>query len=1588
MSGTGSEETARGAYGVYEDMSEYQHPSRGYNPFTTPEDSRYNPQDMSEYQHPSRRYNTFTTQEESRYNPQKCEHRSATRIRRRHQKRISGKTPKKNVEDIQDISEMLGLFRLLHIAHDPTKLGLSEMKKTAKRVLEDQGSGSGKYSYGTTGFGVIAMSKDEDMLKRKTLLDFNLQVDDCVRQLGSHAIEVLDVYYSDGSVLNVLGEERERLTKTEYNILIAGESSAGKSSLVNLILGEELLPHHVLNTTSTICEVKYGKERKLIAHHNYDEKQRMRPKPEIYLLKTKEECGKNYYEQIAPFVQRKSNEGSKYTKVEIFWPHELLEEEIAIVDSPGLGESDEMDEVLMNYLPNAFAFIYVLDISRAGGVQKDIKEKLRTILKKVKSSSGGAETLQHLAECWLFICSKWDQVKENEKSETKEHVVAMLREGWEDSSLNHQIVYMSIKEAIKVQEYGGVTEEFNDLLQKLSDGLRAINIRFTITGSITCTIEFNFTLSLYELLYQIYRVTYFFNQEVQSTHQETRKRMEEIEKRIKEIERKEQDVKREMEERVKTHTKVLQAKLEVYIYSMDFKTKFCSWTNCALPKREITWEMTKRNIKEAIDSRFKELLIEWENGHQVYAEIHREILDEFRKSLNLLEEELEGVDKAIYSVERRAYHSGNKNKIPLKAKVIFGVISPLLIPFGVAGLVIGMPVLGALSMKDKVSTKKKFDNYQKNPRDYLKKESEKYLERLPKEHVLEYAQRLMENTKMVLSKYGDKIPILIEANRKLVMQLINDTRSQDEILGMYDSIQKKSLEIIYEILPWGIKLCPATINGSDLDWEKDHSSCLGEGEVSTVYKGKLKNLGRNKSQTSEMNVAVKVFKGPFDEPNSRYFLQEEFQIRDLRHKNVLKYFGAARTSDNTLLSNDHQFIFVMEAARQNLRSVIFKNQILTPAESENSKLAIGKFIKRAMDIAAGLNYIHERGLIHRHLKLENILEDEDGTAMISDVGIVGRFLETEKSMPYLAPEVLENLTNRAKEADMYSYGIVLWEMWYGTQAFTELMPTDKVKFREKIANGYRPKIDRTTNNIPEIHAVIVRCWATEAEERHSANECYEMCYEIFQEMIEKGVSEMLAKDRRCVEMLCTEPSEQIQLTSPPPENTSHQEFEQSEINRETLLKALADIEKEIENLNQVNLATRVKDLRAQVSVVLEVHSDDITRLNAEIDSLKEQVEMLKAKNDELNNKNEQLMNKLAVAQTTWEWEAHLARFVTEPRTRIYPYARFKQMQRYLKTVGATDNLWTKIQKNYGVWTDDHWEMVNTVRLERNCIAHPDFLELDLVESEVLKMSPHFHEPMRDMLAMLKTTASLMKFGRLAKFFTRNNLFPSGMVGGELYPQVLKDITSWDREFEEIDGLQNIEHQDAKEYLAKYVNQPEKITQYFSIVDLIKSENKKPLGKLAWEFETRYSSRMTNEEKEALAELKKLAPENEREVRILDVTIAKLHTPDFLPKHLWKHEVLEDLTNRTKAADVYSYGIVLWEMWYGTQAFTEFMPIESVTDFREKLVEGHRPKIDRNKINIIGVHQVMVACWATEVEKRWSMKVCYDALSDVTGWRLE
>ena len=340
--------------------------------------------------------------------------------------------------------------------------------------------------------------------------------------------------------------------------------------------------------------------------------------------------------------------------------------------------------------------------------------------------------------------------------------------------------------------------------------------------------------------------------------------------------------------------------------------------------------------------------------------------------------------------------------------------------------------------------------------------------------------------------------------------------------------------------------------------------------------------------------------------------------------------------------------------------------------------------------------------------------------------------------------------------------------------------------------------------------------------------------------------------------------------------------------KDALLQSLREVENTINMLNRCSeLRERVKDLRGKVKDVLENQEEEVKNLRCEIKVLTDKVNSLKAEKDEVERK-------LALAQVTWVWEAHLARFVVNSSVeKIYKSGRFDQMSKYLKKTKSKHNLWKKIQDKVAQWTGRHWQIVNNVRKEKNGIAHPNLVNFDLIESELANISPEYQDKMKDMLDMLKMTASLMKFGRQAKTYKNMD---------ELSPDSrsrLNDIISWDRHFEDIDGLQNIKHNEAEEYLRRYAGNSGNILHYLFLVNLIKNENSKQLGKLAWKFEEFYSP--SNQETiNALEELKKLYQREDHDNRSfeeeasLGVDVARLHIPDFLPKNLWKHgmEIVE------------------------------------------------------------------------------------------------
>ncbi|XP_078582264.1 bacterial dynamin-like protein [Branchiostoma floridae x Branchiostoma japonicum] len=239
---------------------------------------------------------------------------------------------------------------------------------------------------------------------------------------------------------DILADVQTLLQKEECPILVAGETSSGKSTFLNLLLGGEILPVAHLSSTSTICEVKYGETRQAVVHL------RKSAIAKFFGQKTVTIPLDGTEERQAELKSYMHLEGASRDslppaeKIEIFWPLPLLKGGIVIVDSPGVGESEMMDNVVTEYIPKCFAFLYIIDSSNAGGVQAD---RLGQLLKRYAEKEN-AEDFD--PESAMFICNKWDTVPAEEQDKLKSDTFRKLSQMWPGLK-ESQVFYMSTRKA-------------------------------------------------------------------------------------------------------------------------------------------------------------------------------------------------------------------------------------------------------------------------------------------------------------------------------------------------------------------------------------------------------------------------------------------------------------------------------------------------------------------------------------------------------------------------------------------------------------------------------------------------------------------------------------------------------------------------------------------------------------------------------------------------------------------------------------------------------------------------------------------------------------------------------------------------------------------------------------------------------------------------------------------------------------------------------------------------------------------------------------------------------------------------------------
>lgn len=114
-------------------------------------------------------------------------------------------------------------------------------------------------------------------------------------------------------------------------------------------------------------------------------------------------------------------------------------------------------------------------------------------------------------------------------------------------------------------------------------------------------------------------------------------------------------------------------------------------------------------------------------------------------------------------------------------------------------------------------------------------------------------------------------------------------------------------------------------------------------------------------------------------------------------------------------------------------------------KQKHESLPLEKLIAIALDIARGMEYIHSQGIIHRDLKPENILVNKDFHMKIADFGIACEeaYCDTLADDPgtyrWMAPEMIKH-KSYGRKVDVYSFGLILWEMVAGTIPYEDMAP--------------------------------------------------------------------------------------------------------------------------------------------------------------------------------------------------------------------------------------------------------------------------------------------------------------------------------------------------------------------------------------------------------------------------------------------------------------------------------------------------------------------------------------------------------------------
>ncbi|XP_072038259.1 BDNF/NT-3 growth factors receptor-like isoform X2 [Amphiura filiformis] len=274
---------------------------------------------------------------------------------------------------------------------------------------------------------------------------------------------------------------------------------------------------------------------------------------------------------------------------------------------------------------------------------------------------------------------------------------------------------------------------------------------------------------------------------------------------------------------------------------------------------------------------------------------------------------------------------------------------------------------------------------------------------------------------------------------------------------------------------------------------------LGEGAFGVVCLGVCKNFGSDSDINEPTMVAVKTLKDASMGDARKDFEREAELLTNLQHENIVTFYGVCMEKEPYLMVFEY-----MENGDLNnyLRSRGPDAECLTKS-SALLPLTVNELLHISQQISAGMVYMASQHFVHRDMATRNCLVGDRLVVKIADFGMSRDVYSTDyyrvgghTMLPvrWMPPESIIYRTYSV-ESDVWSYGVVLWEIFeYGKQPWYGLSNHEVIEY---IHNGIL--LDCPQNCPKEVYKIMLGCWQRQPSHRMPIKEVHDLINRLSEE---------------------------------------------------------------------------------------------------------------------------------------------------------------------------------------------------------------------------------------------------------------------------------------------------------------------------------------------------------------------------------------------------------------------------------------------------------------------------------------------------------